>query len=131
MSPTRAADEHVLRGRWRKAQSFAEAAELLFPSDESEREDQGDVFVSLAVLSGIAAADVICIARRGKYAPTGAHDEALALLGQVDTVARTALQRLLSLKTKAEYTYRPVSGREITAAQNAMDKLMRIARESI
>ncbi len=80
-----------------------------------------------AVHSGIAAADVICIRRLGIYSVTGAHDEALKLLGQVDKAAATNLQRLLSLKTKAGYSTRPVSTADVAQARRAHLALLETA----
>lgn len=113
MTPSRPADAAVKAGRWAKAQAFADAAELHRPTEEPGQDGATDVYVTLAVHAGIAAADVICIGALGEYSPTGAHDEGLVLVGKVDRTARISLSRLLGLKTKAGYTHRPVSRRRI------------------
>lgn len=128
MTPARSADAAVKAGRWAKARQFAEAAELHRPSGSVDGEGQGDVYVTLAVHAGIAAADVICIGALGRYSASGAHDEALALVGKVDKSARTALSRLLSLKTKAGYTHRPTSGGDVLTAESALARLLDVAR---
>lgn len=124
MPPSRPADAAVGAGRWIKAQEFAEAAHLHRPIDDEGVPQGGDIYVTLAVHAGIAAADVICIGALGEYSATGAHDEALQLIGKVDSEARTALARLLALKTKAGYTHRHVSRRDVPTAEKALEKMM-------
>lgn len=128
MNPVRAADAAVKAGRWTKAQQFADAAELHRPGGGADDDGQGDVFVTLAVHAGIAAADVICIGALGHYSASGAHDEALALVRKVDRAACTALSRILSVKTKAGYTHRSASASDVITAENALAKLMDVAR---
>lgn len=118
MMASRSADAEVRRGRWDKTLQFAEAAALLF-DDQSESSDVGDSFITLAVHAGIAASDVICIARLGKYSASGAHDEAIALLKSADPDASKHLSRLLSLKTKAGYTHRPASLADVRTAHRS------------
>lgn len=129
MNPPRSADTAVKAGRWAKAQHFAEAADLHMPTDDHDEPGAGDIYVTLAVHAGIAAADVICIGALGMYSATGAHEEAVDLVAKVDNGARASLARLLGVKTKAGYTHRPVSRSEVLAAQKALDRLMSVARE--
>lgn len=128
MNSPRAADATVKAGRWAKAQHFAEAADLHMPADGHDEPGAGDIYVTLAVHAGIAAADVICIGALGVYSATGAHEEAVDLVAKVDRGARASLARLLGVKTKAGYTHRPVSRSEVLTTQNALDKLMSVAR---
>lgn len=51
--------------RERKARAFADAAELVQAFDDADRE-LGDVYVTLCVHAGIAAADAICLRRLGR-----------------------------------------------------------------
>lgn len=129
MTPTRPADAAIRAGRWRKAQHFAEAAEACRPVAGPDAHEDGDAYVTLAVHAGIAAADVLCIARLGVYSPTGAHDEALQLLGRAEPRARAALGRLLASKTKAAYTHNPISHAEVVASERALTQLMDLARQ--
>lgn len=113
MTP-REAGADVQLGRWAKAQEFAEAASLLF-DERTESSDTGDAHVSLAVLAGIAASDVIRVAKLGKYSATGAHDEAITLLRSADPTAAKHLARLLGLKSKASYAHRPTTTSDVRA----------------
>lgn len=45
----------------------------------------------------------------------------------MDRSARTALARLLSLKTKAGYTHRRASGSDVLTTENALARLLDIA----
>lgn len=70
MNPARSADKVVRAGRWAKARSCTEAAELHLPVDTGSDVADGEVYVTLAVHAGIAAADVICIGALGEYSAT-------------------------------------------------------------
>lgn len=129
MMASRSADAEIRRGRWNKALQFAEAAALLF-DDQSESSDVGDSFITLAVHAGIAAADVLCIARLGEYSASGAHDEAVALLKSADPEAAKHLARLLSLKTKAGYTHRPASLSDVRTAYRSHKALLAAAEQA-
>lgn len=124
--PARTADHGDGEARLAKAREFAEAAQLLY-NDTAGAADLPDAYVTNAVHSGIAAADVICIRRLGLYSATGAHDEALKLLSQADKTAATNLQRLLSVKTKAGYSTRSVSAADVALARRAHLALLEAA----
>lgn len=89
--------------------------------------DLPDAYVTQAVHSGIASADTICIRRLGEYSATGAHDEAVALLGKADKGLAKHLVRLLGLKTKAGYSTNHVSGADVEAARRAHLSLLAAA----
>jgi hypothetical protein len=63
----------------KKAVELGDAAALLHGA-ESGVADAPDAYVTLAVHSGIAAADVICIRRGLGYNASGSHEESLKLL---------------------------------------------------
>lgn len=86
MTPPRSADAAIRTGRWAKAKQFADAADLNLPLNDHDDPGAGDIYVTLAVHAGIAASDVICIGALGMYSATGAHEEALTLVGKVDQV---------------------------------------------
>lgn len=123
MTPEREAGAGELSGRWAKANQFAEAASL-FHDDATGTTDLADAFVTLAVHAGIACADVICIARLGRYSATGNHDESIKLLQKADPDAAKHLTRLLGIKTKAGYTHRPVSADDVAIAVRAYRALL-------
>lgn len=112
MTPrTRPCDRALSRGRLRKANQFFEQAELIreLSDDASEA---ADASVSLYVLAGIAAADVICCIAMGVHALGESHQDAVQLLRKVrpggDELGRS-LAALLGLKTRAGYTGEPVT----------------------
>lgn len=123
---TNLATPDAQRGRLRKALAFADVADITseFLSDDGV----ADVFVSLAVLSGIAAADVLCMSRLGEYARGQSHDDAVRLLARADPKLANHLRTLLSLKSKAEYAPLAVSGDDVTRAGRAMSALLVAAR---
>lgn len=121
-------DESFRKGRLAKATEFLEAAEVLraLGGDAgvfSAGSQFANAFVTQCVLSGIAAADAICVARTGKYSRSGAHDEAVPVL----SVAKH-LEVLLAVKTKAEYNARSVSDGDIVRAGEAAEALEAAAR---
>lgn len=127
-------DESFRRGRLAKATEFLEAAEVLraLGGDAgvfSAGSQFANAFVTQCVLSGIAAADAICVARTGKYSRSGAHDEAVPVLRAAagQSVAKH-LEVLLAVKTKAEYNARSVSDGDIVRAGEAAEALEAAAR---
>ena len=83
-------DGSTRAGRLAKARQFASSAvDVLALADDEAA--VSDVFVTLAVTAGIAAADVICCARLGVHARGESHDDAVALLKQADTDAAASL----------------------------------------
>jgi hypothetical protein len=122
---TRSADKTVpcdaatRAARRAKAQEFLDAAQQL--------DGQPTAYVSLCVLAGIAAADVVCCARLGVHASGSDHSQAVALLAAVNTSAASALQRLLAMKNKSDYSSRAPSATEATRALRAAQQLLEAA----
>lgn len=113
-------------GRLAKARQFADAAEVVLTL-AGEATDVADAFVTLAVHSGIAAADVICCARLGHMSASQKHQDAVGLLAQADQQSAKHLQVLLTMKTKAGYSYTPVSAEDRVRAERAMHALLTTA----
>lgn len=128
---TRPCDRALTRGRLRKAEQFFAQAELIreLADDDSEA---ADAYVSLYVLAGIAAADVICCAAMSVHALGESHQEAVQLLRQVrpggDDLARS-LSALLGLKTRAGYTGEPVTAEMRRRGRRHAEKLVVAARD--
>ncbi|WIE69066.1 hypothetical protein [Curtobacterium sp. MCLR17_054] len=127
-------DDSFRRGRLAKATEFLDAADVLraFGGDGgvlSAGSQFANAFVTQCVLSGIAAADAICVARTGRYSRSGAHDEAVPVLSAAagPAVAKH-LEVLLTVKTKAEYNARSVSDGDIVRAGEAAEALEAAAR---
>lgn len=123
----RPAGRAELEGRWRKATQFAEVCELI-ESDAGDGGQLGDAYVTLAVHSGIASADAICIGVLGAYWANGNHDQAVRLLESADRSAANHLRRLLALKAKAGYTYTPSSAADVRTAESSHRALLEAAR---
>ena len=126
MTPPRPASVRDAAIRLEKAHQFAQAAAVLY-DDARSTADLPDAYVTQAVHSGIASADVICIRRFGEYSATGAHDEAVSLLSRADRSLGKHLIRLLALKTKAGYSTSHVSRADIEAARRAHLALLEVA----
>lgn len=124
---TNAGDEATRAGRMRKAEQFAQAASILLELSE-EAEELADAYITLCVHAGIAATDVICIRRLGRYALGQDHGEAVQLLGSADRESAKHLRSLLSMKTKAGYSYLSPSSSERVRAGRAMSALLESAR---
>lgn len=90
-------DARTREARLQKAEEFLEAATVV--ADELP-----DAFVSLCVLAGIAAADVICCARLGVHATGDDHAQAVDLLARADDTLAKKLSQLLSLKSRSAYS---------------------------
>jgi hypothetical protein len=102
-------------------------AEEFFASAEELGDERADTFVSLCVLAGIAASDVICCARLGVHASGDDHSNAVGLLASVDRPSAKALQQLLSMKTKTAYSPSSPSSAEVKRARRAAAALVEAA----
>lgn len=110
-----------------KAQEFRTAAEIVHDLTEEDPVELGNAYVTLAVRAEIAAADVICCARLGRYARPDNHDEAVSLLRSADKALATDLGALLGMKTKAGYTAQRINRQYLTRAQRAVQRLVTAA----
>ncbi len=129
MTPT-VRDPTFLRGRMKKARQFADAASL-FVEDARTSGELSDAYVTLAIHSGIAAADVICVARTGQYSGGDSHSEAVALLKGADQTASKHLARLLTMKASAGYSHRPATKDDVRKAERAHGALLDLAHKEL
>jgi hypothetical protein len=109
-----------MRGRLAKAEQFWDVASRLA--------DERDVYVTLCVHAGIAAADALCCAGLGEHAQGENHNDAVTLLAKVDKDASRALSALLKMKTKAGYTHSPATAEEFKRAGRSAELLVARAR---
>jgi hypothetical protein len=105
---TKPCNEALVAGRRRKAVQFFEAAETIRDLTDDE-DDVGDVYVTLCVHAGIAAADVLCCRALGRYPAGENHNEAIAELKKVGKQHASDLRVLLGMKTRAGYSSAPVN----------------------
>jgi hypothetical protein len=130
MSPERVADSDYAPGRLRKAVQFLEAADMIHDLADDEAEI-GDAYVTLCVHAGIAAADTLCAHHLRRYHSGDNHQGAIALLRRMQPAGPALagdLSQLLSLKTKAGYTHRPVSAQDRLQADRRAHALVGAAR---
>lgn len=120
---TRPSTAAIRDGRLKKATEFLNAAALV-------EDTASDAAMNLYVLAGIAAADVICCARLGKYAAGENHNDAVALLNQADSTLGKHLQVLLNIKSKVAYTHQSASPDERKKARRAAEALGEAARRT-
>lgn len=106
--------------RLRKAEEFLEHADLA-------GEEAPDTCVSLCVLAGIAAADVICCVRLGLHATGESHDEAIALLASTAKAEAGQLSRLLAQKSRAAYSDLQATPSQARQAMRAAHALLQSA----
>lgn len=118
---TRPSSETIRLGRLNKATQFLDAAIII-------DDEMPDASMSLLVNAGIAAADVICGARLGKYAAGENHNEAVALLGKADPGVEKHLRTLLNVKSKVAYTHQSATSDERKKSRRAAEALVEAAR---
>lgn len=123
---TKACPDNVREGRLKKARSFLKAANLISEFDEDE--DDIDTIVSLCVLAGIAAADVLCCGRLGVHAQGQDHSEAVSLLKKVDKKLANDLARLLQMKTRSGYGFDTSSAATAKATMRQATRLVDAAQ---
>ena len=107
-------------GRLKKATQFLDAANVIDG-------EMSDAAVTLLVNAGIAAADVICGARLGKYAVGERHSQAVALLGQAEPGMEKHLRTLLNVKSKVAYTHQSATSAERNKSRRAAEALVEAA----
>lgn len=130
MSPHRRAPAGYGAGRRSKALQFLTAAEEIMDL-AGDAADIGDAYVTLCVHAGIAAADAITAARLELHHVGDNHADAVSLLRQVQPDGADLaghLAALLTLKTKAGYTHRPVNAQERIQAGRRARALVDAAR---
>jgi hypothetical protein len=118
---TRPSSKTIRTGRLKKATQFLDAAIVI-------DDEMSDAAVTLLVNAGIAAADVICGVRLGKYAAGENHSQAVALLGQAEPGMEKHLRSLLNVKSKVAYTHQSATSSERTKSRRAAEALVEAAR---
>jgi hypothetical protein len=124
---TRPCNKALVEGRERKAIQFLEAARTIRDLADDEA-DIGDVYVTLCVHAGIAAADVLCCRALGHHSAGENHNQAITELSKVGKEHGRDLRVLLSMKTKAGYSATPVSADQRKRAWRAAERLVRAIR---
>jgi hypothetical protein len=125
-SRLRPCDSVIAEGRLSKAKQFREAAIVLRDVSDDETE-VGDAFVTLCVLAGIAASDVLCCRALGHHVQGDNHQEAIAELRTVDKELARDLQTLLGMKTRAGYSDTGVTAHQRKRALRSADRLVNSA----
>lgn len=119
-----------MRGRLAKAEQFLEVAEntRAFADDEAE---VGDALVSLYVLAGVAASDVLCCKALGHFVQGDDHQQAVAELSKVTPGGKQLgrdLRALLAMKNRAGYGAVSVRAEERKRAWRRAESLVEAAR---
>ncbi len=118
----------TIEGRLARAIELFESAE----DERHERPERANAWVTHYILSGIAAADVICCRALGRHAQGDNHVQAVALLRSVQPDGpelSVALGVLLGMKTKAGYGERAVSTEDRSRAPRRAKQLVDAARQ--
>jgi hypothetical protein len=123
-------DETIVKGRLAKAEQFLGAAATVrdFADDEAE---VGDAFVTLCVLAGVAASDVICCKSLGHLVQGDDHLQAVSELSKVAPGGKRLgndLRALLQMKTRAGYAAPPVNSEQRKRAWRRAEDLVEAAR---
>ncbi len=126
MGRTVPCNERKRAGRISKAREFFGSAEKL--GALADPSDLVDARVELYIQAGIAAADVVCCAQLGEHASGQDHNEAVALLKQVDASLALDLSRILKLKARTSYGSEAATGNQLKQAQRAAGHLLAVAR---
>lgn len=123
-------NEGIADGRFGKAEQFLEAAATVRDLADDEAA-VGDALVTLCVLAGIAASDVICCKALGHFVQGEDHLQAIAELSKVVPDGKRLgndLRALLQMKTQAGYAAPPVSAEQRKRAWRRAETLVEAAR---
>jgi hypothetical protein len=118
--------------RLQNARRFLEVAELL-AEEGGEDLDYPSQSASMAVLSGIAAADAACCHALGQRFRGQDHRGAARLLAQVRPDGKDSaktLNRLLDVKDEAQYGFFDVSGEALKATIRQSRSLLEFAEQT-
>lgn len=120
------------RSRRSHARKFLEVAEIAAEEHKQDPE-YASVAASLAVLSGIAAADAICCSELGERARGQDHNEAETLMRAIEGFEGAAkhLRELLDLKDEAHYGFFDISSPELRRALRRARALLEAADVAI
>lgn len=108
-----------------------DARRFLAAADREVEPGNGDVVASLAILSAIAAADVLCCLALGERSNDGNHAAAIKLLRGVDPKLATSLRRALDRKQQAGYETGDLSDTDAATCLEQARKLYAAAQEAI
>ncbi|MBU1227320.1 MAG: HEPN domain-containing protein [Actinobacteria bacterium] len=118
-----------------KAREYlAKATEFLMAATAELEAGRSIAATSLAIHAGINAADAVCGARLAERAAGQAHREIIKLLGRAgDDGSELAkdLQRLLPLKTTAEYEPDDISPSKASTAVERAGRCVNVARRVV
>jgi hypothetical protein len=123
-------DEAAARGRLVKAEQFLDAAATLRDLADDEAA-VGDALVTLCVLAGIAASDVICCKALGHFVQGEDHLQAITELSKVAPGGKRLgedLRVLLQMKTRAGYGAPSVTADQRKRAWRRAENLVEAAR---
>ena len=128
MTPTRSSpgDRGQAKARRIIAARYLDVAEL---AATEEGPGANNVVIGIAVLSGIAASDAICIAATGSRYSGDDHAEAARVLGRVDRALGNELSKLVRLKPGAHYGSTFISDTDRVRALRAARRLVKAALE--
>jgi hypothetical protein len=126
----RECSEAITKGRLSKAEQFLEQAAAI--RDLADDEDKvGDSFVSLCVLAGIAASDVLCCRALGHFVQGEDHRQAVSELSKVRPSGKQLsadLSVLLQMKSRAGYGALAVRADDRKRAWRKAESLVDAAR---
>lgn len=115
------------------ARAFVSVAELIYAEPDDPVLPLRGAAAAVAVLGGIAAADVICCVRLGEMSRTDDHNQAVDLIAKAQPEGprvRNDLLRLLAIKDKVHYQAIIVTPRETGAAIRQAKRVLRAADEA-
>jgi len=127
-------DRAAAQARLTAARAFVSVAELIYGEPDDPALPLRGVAAAVAVLGGIAAADVICCVRLGEMFRGQDHNQAVDLLGMARPEGgrvRNDFQRLLSIKDKVHYQAIIVTSTEATAAIRQAKRVLLAAEEAL
>jgi hypothetical protein len=108
-----------------------DARRFLAAADREVEPGNGDVVASLAILSAIAAADVLCCLALGERSNDGNHAAAIKLLSSIDPKLATSLRRALDRKQQAGYETGDLSDTDAASCVEQARKLHGAAQAAL
>ena len=126
---TRSVDKHFYLNYLKKAEEFLQEAERAI------EDKRWNASVSLAIHSGICAADALCIFNLGVRSAGESHNEVVQLISKINikdiNIKIRQLLNLIDIKNSAEYSESLMSEKDALMAKQNAERFLLWAKENL
>ena len=126
---TKSVEKHFYLNYLKKAEEFLQQTE------KAIEDGRWNVAVSLAIHSGICAADALCVFNLGVRSSGEGHEEVIQLINKLDikdlSIKARQLLNLLDFKNSAEYTESLMSKKNALSARQNAERFLSFVKNNL